>query len=104
MFYAEVLSLAKSEDEPFLVWILDPMFFDDAIAIMQDTLAYGEEDMVDELITTGKVAFYVNDDDTYYYGENRYLSHPPASTMVQYVKLLAEDGVGYVFVVENRDN
>lgn len=104
MFYAEVLAMAQQEGEPFLVWILDHMYFDEAIEIMQDTAAYGEDDMVEELISTGKVAFYVKDEDSYYCGNDRYLSHPPMSALVQYVKLLAEDGVGYTFFIENRNN
>jgi|694.fasta_scaffold01179_56 hypothetical protein len=102
-FYSEILHLAKQQ-EPFLIWVLDPLYFKKAMAIIEDTHAYDEEEMVDVLMASKKIAFYDKNSDSYYMGGNKYLNHPFKSQLVQYVKLSADDGDGYIFFINNQDN
>lgn len=103
IFYGQLLQMALQEEEPFLVWVLDPLYFNQAMCIMEDIKNYGEEDLVDTLLASNRVAFYDKLNDAYYvYG--KHINHPHKSQLVQHVKLLAQDGTGFIFFIDNRDN
>ena len=89
-FYGELRTIALAEEEPFLIWILDPLYIDEAIEIMEDTKKYDE-------------ALYDKYHDAYY-TYKKHLEHPYNSQLVQYLKLLADDGPGYIFFLNDIYN
>ena len=102
-FYGELRTIALAEEEPFLIWILDPLYIDEVIQIMEDTKKYDEEQLVDTLLGSGKVAFYDKYHDAYY-TYKKHLEHPYNLQLVQYLKLLADDGPGYMFFLNDIYN